>query len=61
MKKLALTLGLAGILYGNLNAQNSRQDSLNNKIDSLKALMSAINSNCVYLENPAEKFPLDKI
>ena len=54
--KLALALGLAGILYGNLNAQNTKQDSCNNKIDSLKTLMSAMNSNCVYLENPAEKF-----
>ena len=54
--KLAFALGLVGILHGNLNAQNTKQDSLNNKIDSLKTLMSAINSNCVYLENPAKKF-----
>ena len=54
--KLALALGLAGILCGNLNAQNTKQDSLNNKIDSLKTLMSAINTNGVYLENPARKF-----
>jgi len=54
----AISLATLG-LFGNLEksyGQATKQDSLNNEIDSLKALMSEISANCVYLENPAKKF-----